>query len=120
MSPCNGWLTTNDTERAMTSAYAVVLSEVIRNVSMSYTFKNFDMDYLDFPFDQVINQWVQMGGEPWQLLEPIDGFHVNQYAHGLVADTLWDYLSKNHPDWLGPVNPYNDQITQIFGDQGGY
>jgi acyloxyacyl hydrolase len=104
----------------MTSDYAALLSEVIKNVTFSYKFKNFDMVYYDFPFDEVIQRWVKMGGEPWQIIEPVDGFHVNQYAHALIAETIWDYLTKNHPEWLGPVNPNNDMITSVFNDQGGY
>lgn len=120
VSPCNGWLTTNATVRDMTTAYAVQLSEVVKNVTLTHKFNNFDMFYIDFPFDDVIARWVAQGGEPWQLIEPIDGFHVNQFAHPLIADTLWEFMEKNLPDWLGPINPYNDAITQIFGDQGGY
>ena len=61
-----------------------------------------------------------MGGEAWQLIEPIDGFHINQLAHSLAADIYWDILMQERPDWLGPVNPFNGQIVQLFGDQGGY
>ena len=61
-----------------------------------------------------------MGGEDWQLIEAVDGFHMNQIANSLLADELWSILSKNRPDWLGPVNPNNDQIAKLFGDQGGY
>jgi acyloxyacyl hydrolase len=61
-----------------------------------------------------------MGGEPWEILEPIDGFHINQYAHALLSDILWEHLETNLPDWLGAVNTNNDLITKLFGDQGGY
>jgi acyloxyacyl hydrolase len=104
----------------MTSDIAALLSMVIKNVTLTNKFKNYDMIYYDFPFDQVIQQWVNSGGEPWQLLEPIDGFHVNQYAHGIIGETIWAYFEKNLPDWLGPVNENNDLIAKLFGDQGGY
>jgi acyloxyacyl hydrolase len=104
----------------MTSDIAALLSMVIKNVTLTNKFKNFDMIYYDFPFDQVIQQWVNSGGEPWQLLEPIDGFHVNQYAHGIIGETIWAFFEKNLPDWLGPVNENNDLIAKLFGDQGGY
>ena len=61
-----------------------------------------------------------MGGEVWQLIEPIDGFHMNQIANAMIADEYWNIISTNHADWLGSVNPYNDAITKIFGNQGGY
>jgi len=38
----------------------------------------------------------------------------------LSADMIWQWLSTNYPNVLGSVNPNNDQITQVFGDQGGY
>lgn len=120
ISPCNGWLSTNDTERAMTSDYAAKLSNVVKNVTINYKFKNFDMGYLDFPFDTVIQKWVAQGGEPWQIIEPVDGFHVNQYAHALIAETIWEIFESDYPTWLGPVNVNNDNITRVFGNQGGY
>ena len=45
---------------------------------------------------------------------------MNQIANSLLADELWRILLVNRPDWIGPVNPNNDQIEKIFGDQGGY
>ena len=48
-----------------------MLSELIRNVSITYKFKNFDMSYVDFPLESMITRWYKMGGEPWQLLEPV-------------------------------------------------
>ena len=97
-----------------------MLSGLVRNVTETHKFKNFDMAYVDFPLDDVIQKWISMGGQPWQLIEPVDGFHMDQYGHALYADNIWQILEKNHPDWLGPVNPFNDAITKIFGDQGGY
>ncbi len=68
----------------------------------------------------MLSRWKAKGGEYWQLIEAVDGFHINQYANAIVSDILWDFIEKNHPDWLGPINPYNDMIAEIFGDQGGY
>ena len=68
----------------------------------------------------MFDKWISQGGQPWQLLEPVDGFHMNQIANALAADTIWDLINQLKPDWLGPVNPYNDKISQIFGNQGGY
>ena len=43
-----------------------------------------------------------------------------QYAEALFAKYIYRYLEKNLPHYLGPVNPYNKLIDDIFGDQGGY
>lgn len=61
-----------------------------------------------------------MGGEDWQIIEPVDGFHMNQIANYLLADELWSIFAEKKPDWIGPVNPHNDDIANLFGNQGGY
>ena len=104
ISPCNGWLTSNDTLRGLTTQRAVELSAIVRNATFSYSAHNFDVDYLDFPFDQVIQEWVAQGGEPWQLIESVDGFHINQYGHAGLSDVLWSWLQQEKPQWLPPAN----------------
>ena len=88
----------------MASDYAVELSNIVKNVTLTYKFKNFDMAFSDFPiysgmlweeFNQeanslypcsddltvnlsilliVIQKWKAQGGEIWQLIDPVDGF----------------------------------------------
>jgi len=55
-----------------------------------------------------------------ELIEPIDGFHPSQLTNALIAKIVWEKLEKEHPDFLGPVNPHNAEIQAIFGNQGGY
>ena len=45
---------------------------------------------------------------------------MNQNANALDGDIFFEIISQQRPDWLGPINPYNDAITKIFGNQGGY
>lgn len=37
-----------------------------------------------------------------------------------MAEGVWQEISERWPEILGPVNPHNDEIRQLFGDQGGY
>lgn len=120
ISPCNGWLSSNASLRDFTTQRAVDLSVAIHNATFTYQPKNFDVAYLDFPFDQAIAEWVAQGGEPWQLIESVDGFHINQYGHGVTSDILWKWLQDNKPHWLPPLNPRNADIERVFRDQGGY
>lgn len=120
ISPCNGWLTSNATLRDLTTQRAVDLSAAVKDATSSYQPRNFDTAYIDFPFDQVVQEWVAQGGEPWQLIEPVDGFHINQYGHAIVSDVLWAWLQQEKPQWIPPVNPHNADIERVFGDQGGY
>ena len=67
-----------------------------------------------------IDIWTSGGGQIWQLIEPVDGFHPNQYAQPLITEVGWQWAMQNIPSLFGPVNPFNDLISEQFGDQGGY
>ncbi|XP_019638281.1 PREDICTED: acyloxyacyl hydrolase-like [Branchiostoma belcheri] len=120
ISPCSGWLTDNSTLRYLTTKRAFELNDVLRNITANSRYKNFDLYYQDVPIDEVIAEWEAQGGQGWQLIEPVDGFHINQLANALGAAHIWEMLEKDHPNVLGKVNPNNDRIKQLFGDQGGY
>ena len=117
---CWGWLNTNKTVRDTTSQIAADLSAQYNILFSNYTAKNFDFIYYDFPVQAIWDEYVAAGGDPYDLIEPTDGFHPSQVFHAKLGDHLWNFLMEQRPDWLGKENPYNDQITQLFGDQGGY
>lgn len=120
VSPCWGWMNVNETIRNATSERAAELSAVYPQIIANYTYNNFDMAYYEFPFNEVNEAWVAEGGQTWELIEPIDGFHPNQVAHALIAENLWSKLQTDHPTFIGDVNPNNDLIAKLFGNQGGY
>jgi len=120
ISPCYVWMNSNATIRDAGSARAAELSAVYPQIIANHTYKNFDMTYYDYPIAEVIAEWEKKGGHPWDLIEPVDGFHPNQLAMALTAADLWAKLEKDHPTWLGSPNPNNDAILKQFGDQGGY
>jgi len=117
---CWGWLNTNATVREITTQKAMELNQVHKDILSTYQAKNFDFIYLDFPAQEIWDEWVAKGNDPYELIEPVDGFHPNQIFTALLADKIWEHLEAEKPEWLGPVNPNNDLITQLFGDQGGY
>jgi acyloxyacyl hydrolase len=49
ISPCWGWLNSNETVRNFTTERAQNLSKVYVELVETMTFKNFDMAYYDFP-----------------------------------------------------------------------
>uniref|UniRef100_A0A8C3X9V2 Acyloxyacyl hydrolase n=1 Tax=Cyanoderma ruficeps TaxID=181631 RepID=A0A8C3X9V2_9PASS len=120
VSPCSGWLTPNETLRNLTSERALQLSNVLKEIASSEKFANFDIFYMDFPLRQTAEEWRKMGGEPWQLIEPVDGFHPSQIAAALGTGITWQKALHEWPQVLGKENPFNDQIEAIFKDQGGY
>jgi acyloxyacyl hydrolase len=117
---CWGWLNTNQTVRDTTTKIAESLSAQYNIVFSNYTAKNFDFVYYDFPTQAIWDEWVAEGNDPYLLIEPTDGFHPSQIFHAKLGEHLWKFLQDERPAWLGAENPYNDQITQLFGDQGGY
>ncbi|NXT81376.1 AOAH hydrolase, partial [Zapornia atra] len=120
VSPCSGWLTSNETLRNLTSERAVQLSNVLKGIATSEKFANFDVFYMDFPLRQTAEEWRKMGGEPWQLIEPVDGFHPSQIAAALGTSITWQKALHEWPHVLGKENPLNDQIEAVFKDQGGH
>ena len=81
---------------------------------------NLDISFQESPLFDVSREWTAVGGKIWQLIEPVDGFHPNQYAMALFGRAMWNKLEKHHPEIAGIVNPFNDEIDKLFGDQGGY
>jgi acyloxyacyl hydrolase len=111
----------NATTRAATDQQAADLNQVYLDIVASgVTYNNFDFVYQPFPDVPIMTQWIANGGQAWQLIEPVDGFHPNQIFHSLLADYFWNYLTTNKSEWIGPENPNNALIQQLFGDQGGY
>ena len=64
--------------------------------------------------------WESQGGQDWQVIEPVDGFHPSQVGQALSSQFMFDLLTTNHPQVLGKKNPYNAKIKEVFGEQGGY
>ncbi|XP_050396389.1 acyloxyacyl hydrolase isoform X2 [Patella vulgata] len=119
ISPCTGWMNSNGTVRNLTTEHAETLSTALQQVVQQYgkTFKNFKIQYIDCPLTEVFDVWTKSGGQAWQLIEPVDGFHSNQMGQALTAQIMWDNMVKLYPDFIGPVNPFNKQIEEIFGNQ---
>lgn len=76
------------------------------------------MKYFEFPLKEIEKIWESRGGQLWQLIEPIDGFHPNQQFNALLAEYYWNAFLKMN--WVGKENPNNAKIVQSFGNQGGY
>jgi len=121
-NPCWGWLNTNSDVRNATSAHASLLNDQYRQI-MKETggyFKNFNAVYYDLPAAQILDEWAASGHKRSELVEPVDGFHPNQFFLSMLSDWLVNRLNIDHPEVLGPVNPNNDLIKSVFGNQGGY
>ncbi|XP_028607151.2 acyloxyacyl hydrolase [Podarcis muralis] len=119
-APCVGWMSANATLRNLTSERALQLSSVLKELAKSEKYANFDVFYMDYPLKEVAEMWQKSGGEAWQLIEPVDGFHPNQVVSALGARIIWKKILREWPHVLGKENPTNDEIVAVFKDQGGH
>ena len=120
IGPCAGWMNSNETLRTITSKHARRLNSILENLAEKQKFDKFDIHYVANPFKAVLDQWVQDGGEIHELIEPVDSLHPTQAAQALITKNIWSHLETNLPWVLGPVNPNNELIDNLFGDQGGH
>uniref|UniRef100_A0A670JJ60 Acyloxyacyl hydrolase n=1 Tax=Podarcis muralis TaxID=64176 RepID=A0A670JJ60_PODMU len=119
-APCVGWMSANATLRNLTSERALQLSSVLKELAKSEKYANFDVFYMDYPLKEVAEMWQKSGGEAWQLIEPVDGFHPNQVVSALGARIIWKKILREWPHVLGKENPSNNEIVAVFKDQGGH
>jgi acyloxyacyl hydrolase len=121
-NPCKTWLTSNDTRRELTSAHAALLSKTAEKfiAERGRSFTNIEVDYVEFPLKEALEEARRRGLSPHILIEPVDGFHPSHDGHKMFAEFMWKYLVEKHGDWLGPVNPNNQNIINRFGNQGGH
>lgn len=38
----------------------------------------------------------------------------------MITEAMWSEIEESYPEILGKVNPNNNLIRAIFGDQGGH
>lgn len=119
VSPCFGWLNSNETWRNMTTQRAMELNKALQDAIVKFTFTNFKVFYIDSPLPDAIRMWEKEGRRPWELIEPADGFHPSQTGQALTTELIFQMLAKLE-GVLPKTNPFNDKIKEKFGDQGGY
>ncbi|KAH0627181.1 hypothetical protein JD844_002642 [Phrynosoma platyrhinos] len=96
------------------------LSSVLKEIAKFEKYTNFDVFYMDYPIKEIAEMWQKIGGEAWQLIEAVDGFHPSQIASALGSKTIWEKILHKWPHVFGKENPFNSEIETIFKDQGGH
>ncbi|XP_022239234.1 acyloxyacyl hydrolase-like, partial [Limulus polyphemus] len=120
IGPCFGWMNDNSTWRNATTKKAQELTNVLQDLSLTYSAQSFKLYFLENPISKVIKTWEENGGEKWQLLEPVDSLHPAQEAQPLLTNILWEELESRYPEVLGKENLNNAKIEQLFGEQNGH
>jgi len=111
-NPCRTWLTSRAPMRQNATKRAMELNQVLQNISQHMTWDNFDLIYVPFPLDEIIVKWKGLGKHPAKLISKADGFHPSLAAHRMLAKVIWQKLSKDYPDFVGPENEYNKEIEK--------
>jgi acyloxyacyl hydrolase len=119
-NPCRTWLTADAASRDKASERSRELSLVLEDIAKTQKYNNFELAYMDFPMQKVLQMWTSQGGDPAELIEAVDGFHPSHTFHRLMSKVVWEELMTKHPSFVGPVNPHNAEIINKFGDQHGH
>ncbi|MEE6465753.1 hypothetical protein FKM82_006675 [Ascaphus truei] len=119
-NPCEGWMNRNETLRNLTTERAYQLSSVLKEIASSQKFHSFDVFFIEQLYQKVEAEWSRLGRDPWELIEPVDGFHPSQIASAVGANIIWHEATQQWPDIFGKENPFNEAIIARFGDQGGH
>jgi lysophospholipase L1-like esterase len=116
VSPCLGWLNSNATTRAATTQRAKELDQVYQKIVDSQTFKSFKYIYFQPDWHAMFDQFAQTYGTDAlpRMIEAADGFHPSQTGNAVFAQEFFKFLEQSHPDAIGPINPHNDEIKQMF------
>ena len=120
ISPCWGYLNSNETWRNATMEHAELLNAELQKLVATEKFENFDLLYTVFSIEEDVVIVEKEGKQAWQIVEPVDGFHPSQLGNAVTCGQVWDKIQKSKPEWIPAENPHNDDIIRKFGDQGGY
>ncbi len=118
ISPCFGWLNSNETWRNRTTERAFQLNDAFKSLVAKESFKNFKAYYMEPAIKEMFRRWIAGGGNASELIEPVDGFHPSQIGQAITTAVSFEVLAKMGV--LPPTNPFNDEIAKKFGDQGDY
>ena len=117
ISPCWGWMNSNETVRNMTTEHAMKLGAelpiIVQETQGQLT--NIKVHFLGNLIDDGLKRYH---GPMWHLIEPVDGFHPSQTGNALLGDFVFN--KSRDAGIIPPANPNNAEIIAKFGDQGGY
>lgn len=117
VSPCWGWMNSNETVRNTTYTISTSLNAQIPKViaDTKNLVHNIQVVFAGNLFNQALDSFT---GPRYELIEPVDGFHPSQLANSIIGNL--SYYNLAQAGLLGDTNPNNAAIQAKFGDQGGY
>ena len=116
VSPCYGWLNSNAEIRRQTTEHANRLNDEYRKIAAqsSTLFKNINYLFYSADYNKIFADYGKGGLQIANLVEKVDGFHPSQAGNAAMAMDFYGWLEREHPEALGPVNPYNAQLDEQF------
>ena len=114
ISPCAGWLTSNETARNENSATAAAMTSKLPLIIEETRAKlnNIEVFYLGDVINDAIKYFLALGVKGYDIIEPSDGFHPNQLGQSFFAQYIWN--ATVNAGIIPPANPNNDAIRARF------
>jgi len=114
ISPCWGWLNSNETVRRTTQDRADALNDVYTNIAQTAKFNNFEYVFIKPAWAKLFGEYEKTVGNMVDLIEPADGFHPSQTGNAMLAEAFVAMLEEQAPGAMGSVNPHNSEIDAMF------
>lgn len=114
LSPCAGWMNSNQTIRDATSATAAAMRNTLPEViaETKDQLQNIEVHYLGDLIDDAINFFLAEGHQGHELIEESDGFHPNQVGQAMIAQFIWN--ATVNAGIIPAANPNNEKIREKF------
>jgi acyloxyacyl hydrolase len=114
ISPCAGWMNSNQTVRDNLSATASAMRDYLPVIveETRGLLKNVEVFYLGDVLNDAVKDYMMRGGKGSDLIEPSDGFHPSQYGNAILAEYIWNATVE--AGIIPPSNPNNDAIRARF------
>ena len=113
-NPCWGWLNSDPIVRANTTKISNSLNDVYQDIMDTQSFTNFEFIFYSPPWVTLFADYALAGYPLSNLIEPMDGFHPSQAGNALFGQKFYEFLVNEHPEALGPENPYNAEIDALL------
>ena len=110
---CHSLLSSSKEMRQPHLERAQEFNYIYREGLKRYFTLNYDAVYYDFPLKYLERELAKEGRDSSEIYDAIDGYHLSQRTNAMLADYFWSLIKRDHSDWIGPKNRFNEEIEKL-------